>query len=83
MGTLRVIGDGMVEKARQVKQGDLLRRVGTVFMLAESRRAVCRRSASTVRRGEGPGQPVLPTPIRPAPATAAITAFLPILRSLG
>jgi len=39
MGTLRVIGDGMVEKAMHVKQGDLLRRVRTVFMLAESRRA--------------------------------------------
>jgi hypothetical protein len=39
MGTLRVIGDGMVEKAVHVKQGDLIRRVGAVFMLEESRRA--------------------------------------------
>lgn len=30
----------MVEKAVHVKQGDLQRRVGTVFMLDESRRAV-------------------------------------------
>lgn len=35
-----MVGDGMVKKAVHVKQGDLRRRVGTVFMLAESRRAV-------------------------------------------
>ena len=39
-GQRRVVGDGMVKKGVHVKQGDLRRRVGTVFMLAESRRAV-------------------------------------------
>ena len=39
-GTRGVSGDGMVATAVHVKQGDLHRRVGTVFMLSVSRRAV-------------------------------------------